>query len=83
MNTKFKIGDKIHFMSNNEPKSEKIKGISIHQGEIKELHFKNKKEDGTQILYHYENYGSVYENNVFKSLEDLKNKLFPVNSTKS
>lgn len=83
MDTKFKIGDQIHFMKNNVPMSEKIKGISIHNGEINELYYSQKPEEGTKILYHYDSYGSVNEEDAYKSIDDLKNTLFPENSDKS
>ncbi|WP_406755726.1 hypothetical protein [Tenacibaculum maritimum] len=63
-------------MKDNNPLKRTIKGISIYQGEIHELHFSNEKTNETTVMYHYENYGNIDEKNVFKSKEELKSSVF-------
>ena len=72
-----KVGDTIHFISDNKVVSTKILGISTYEGVINGLNDKYDLEPGKIVtLYHYDMYASVNADDVKDSLSELQIALF-------
>jgi len=73
----FKIGDTIHYMENNKPTSNEVKGIATIQGEVKIGYTEHTiKETEYKVLY-VVGYGTFIESkDAFLNPEALKEELF-------
>ncbi len=75
--SKFKIGDTIHYMESNKPKSSEIKGIGKFEGNIEMSSFKKSLGEGIiDTVYYTGFYNSVDEANAFGTKEELQQSIF-------
>ncbi|WP_430811291.1 MULTISPECIES: hypothetical protein [unclassified Carboxylicivirga] len=75
MKTKFKIGDKVAYMSNNRICEKEILGIVSIEGAVKNSWLENKSNE-SRVQYQFGPYDYTDEENVHASIDELKKHLF-------
>ncbi len=77
MESKFKIGDEIYFMSYTRPTKGKIEGIAFVVGKFNNSVFKKTgTHENPSITYHTGGYDTVDEGNAYATKEELQIALF-------
>lgn len=77
---KFSLGDIVHYMESNIPQSKTVIGKATLEGEVKTVShtgLSNEKDNPVKVILFTGSYSSVESEKCFKTLEDLKQSLFP------
>lgn len=77
----YKVGETVFFMQSNKPCSGKVAAVLIIEGKVKLDYTTHEVKEGEKLTLYYASFSSFKENEVFSTLELLKESVF--NSVKN
>jgi len=72
----YKVGETVFFMESNKPKSGKITAVLIVEGKVKLDYTTHDVKEGEKLTLYYAGFSTFKEEEVFATLEALKESVF-------